>query len=236
MRLMRNHRRWRRFVTARLNPKAYLGLHVTVGLLVAVLGAVLFSAILEEVLDSASLVQWDVARSAAFHDRQTPAGVDIFYLITQLGSPVTVTAMGAVVVAMLWRRRRRTLILACVAAWGGEALLNQAIKHLVHRTRPPFGAAYLHGASFSFPSGHSMGATVAYGMVAYLLIRHVERRSLPPWLIVTGAATTIVLVSFSRLYLGVHYPSDVLGGIAVGVAWLAVCITGVEVAVRRATS
>lgn len=149
-------RRWRGFVVARLDRKGYLGLHVTVGLLVTVAGVALFSTILEELLESAPLVRWDAAQSVAMHARVTPPGLALFGAITHLGSPTVVSVLGVLAVLMLWRRRR-VLALACVAAWVGEALLNQSIKHLVHRTRPLYGAEYLHGQSFSFPSGHAMG-------------------------------------------------------------------------------
>jgi undecaprenyl-diphosphatase len=230
---LEGHRRpWRRFVSARFDPKEYLGLHVTLGFLGALLGVALFSTIMEEVLDNAALVRWDVVQSAAFHSRATAAGLQIFSMLTQLGSPVIVSALGVLVTGWLWRQRRRTLVLACVAAWVGQAILGQSIKHLVQRSRPLYGLAYLHGESFSFPSGHAMGATVAYGMLGYLLVRHVRHRAAPAWLTIIGAGAIVAVVGFSRVYLGVHYPSDVIGGVAAGAAWLAVCITGVEVALH----
>lgn len=225
----RHTRRWRRFFLARLDLTAYLGLHVTVGLLVVVGGVALFSAILEELLESAKLVRWDAAQSASMHARATPEGLALFSWITHLGSPALLSVIGAAVVAILWRRRR-VLALACGAAWIGEALLNETIKQLVHRARPVYGTQYLVRESYSFPSGHAMGATVAYGMLCYLLVRHRGSSRTLAWFTVAATAVVIGVVAFSRVYLGVHYPTDVVGGVAAGAAWLAVCATGVEVA------
>jgi membrane-associated phospholipid phosphatase len=85
--------------------------------------------------------------------------------------------------------------------------------------------------TWSFPSGHSSGALMIYGMLAYLLARAIPSR----WIhdaIAVAAAFLIALIGLSRMYLGVHYFSDVIGGYAAGIVWLAACISGVEV-VRR---
>lgn len=76
-----------------------------------------------------------------------------------------------------------------------------------------------------------MGSLIAYGMLAYLLVRDAKRRR-PRMAIVAGAVLLVLLIGLSRMYLGVHYLSDVLGGYAAGVVWLAACITGLEVARR----
>ena len=226
----------RRFVAARLDPKAYLGLHATIGLLGAALALWLFGAVLDAVLDDATLVRWDLATAAAVHGRATAAGLRLFDTLTQLGSPAAMALLGTAGAILLWRRGLRTMLVAWVAAFVGGLLLDQAVKLVVHRDRPEYGAAYLHGHSYSFPSGHSMGATIGYGVLAYVLVRVHQplrgRRAL-----VYGLAALIALaVGVSRVYLGVHYPSDVVGGWAAGSAWLAVCLTGAGIARRRAES
>jgi undecaprenyl-diphosphatase len=227
---------WRRFVTARLDPKAYLGLYVTVGFAVGALGLWLFGALLDAVLDNATLVRWDMATDAAIHARATPSGLRLFDAITQLGSPVTLGILGVVGALLLWRANRRTLTVAWVAAFAGEVLLNEVLKRAVHRTRPTYGAAYLHGHSFSFPSGHAMGSIVGYGILAYVLAHQAYPARVPRWAIYALAVVAILLVGLSRVYLGVHYPSDVVGGWAAGGAWLTLCITSVGIAQRRSAS
>ena len=110
------------------------------------------------------------------------------------------------------------------ASVAGGALLNRSLKYVFHRPRPYFDDPILTLTSYSFPSGHTMAATVLYGVVAaYLLAK------IPDWrwrvLIVISTSVLIALVGFSRIYLGAHYLSDVIGAMAEGVAWLSLCLT-----------
>jgi len=118
-----------------------------------------------------------------------------------------------------------------IAAFGGASILDRWLKLVVHRPRPPYARAIIH--SWSFPSGHAMGALVGIGMLTYVLLRFAEatrRTRLVAW---AAATVVIALIGVSRVYLGVHYLSDVIGGYAVGAAWLALCIWAVELAGRK---
>jgi undecaprenyl-diphosphatase len=129
-------------------------------------------------------------------------------------------------------RRQWIVLVGWIAAFTGGSLLNQVLKLVIQRPRPPYAAAYLHHFSWSFPSGHAMLSLIGYGMLAYLLVvLWVHRRSLQV-AIVLGATLLIAAIGLSRLYLGVHYFSDVVGGYAAGVLWLSTCISGLEVARR----
>ena len=90
-----------------------------------------------------------------------------------------------------------------------------------------------HAASSSFPSGHAMSATVVYGTVAYLLAR-LQKHGWARALTLLFAVVMIALICFTRLYLGVHYPSDVLGGIIVGLAWSGFCMATLEASLALA--
>jgi undecaprenyl-diphosphatase len=225
--------RWRRFVAARLDSKAYLGLHFTVGLVVATLGLWLFGALLDAVLDDATMVRLDVAADAWVHARTTAAGLRVFDVVTQLGSPAAMGALAVGGALVLWRQRRHDALVAWLAAFLGGAALGKVLKTIVHRTRPAFGVAYLHGHSYSFPSGHAMGSIIGYSMLLYLLRLYWHPRRERRRLLVGAVALLVFLVGLSRVYLGVHYPSDVVGGWAAGAAWLAVCLTGVSVVHSR---
>ncbi|WP_395406963.1 phosphatase PAP2 family protein [Pseudoduganella sp. UC29_106] len=83
-------------------------------------------------------------------------------------------------------------------------------------------------ATYSFPSGHTVAATLFYGLLACYLVMRGRR-----WLPVAGATLMVLLVACSRMYLGVHYLSDVLAAVAEGVAWLAICVTGMSTWRRR---
>jgi len=219
-----------RFLAARVDPKAYLGLHVTVGFAVAALALWLFGAVLEEVLDNAAVVQFDVAATAWVQRHTTVAGLRIFEFISWVGSPVAVAAIAAAVALVLWRQRRRLVLVAWLAANVGGLMLDQVLKAAVHRARPVSADARLYIGSFSFPSGHSMGATIGYGMLAYVIANYRRPRGVRPSCIYLAAAAMILAVGTSRVYLGVHFPTDVLSGFAAGVAWLAICLTGMRIA------
>lgn len=114
----------------------------------------------------------------------------------------------------------------------GGSLLNVFVKDAFARPRPTFDDPLLTLHTYSFPSGHALGATVLYGLLAAFAVWKVRACR---WRLPAAAAggLLILLVCFSRIYLGVHYLSDVLGGIAEGVAWLALCMTGVSTLRRR---
>jgi membrane-associated phospholipid phosphatase len=225
--------RLRGFLSARLDPKVYLGVHLTVGLAVAALGLWVFGALLDMVLDNATMVRWDIATDAAIHDLMTPTLVRIALGATQLGSP---SAMGVLLVAgaiALWIARRRTMLIGWVAAFVGGAAVEEVLKLVVRRSRPIYGASFLHGHSYSFPSGHAMGSMIGYGMLVWLIgqLWHPGRGGRVTMYLWAGLL--ILAVGLSRIFLGVHYPSDVLGGYAAGAVWMAVCITGVDIARHR---
>lgn len=227
-------RSWLRgFFAARLDPKTYLGLHLSVGLLVAAGAIWLFGALLEAVLDNALLVRWDVATDAWIHAHATPLGQRNFDVITQLGSPVAMTLLALAGAVLLWTHNRRTVLIGWLAAFVGGTLIDQALKLAVHRSRPIYGAAYLHGHSYSFPSGHAMGSIIGYGMLVYVARLYWHPQSTWRALMWIGAGAMVLIIGVSRVYLGVHYPSDVLGGYAAGSAWMAVSITGIGVALQR---
>lgn len=165
------------------------------------------------------------------HAHATPCVTTAMFMISALGSgrAVTVIALGLALL-WVWRRAWERLLVLVLTVPGG-ALLNALLKHAFRRARPLFDDPLLVLTTYNFPSGHAMAATVLYGLLAVYAVRHLRQRR-PRLLVASVAGVLIVLVSFSRLYLGVHYLSDVLGGMAAGVAWLTLCLTAVE-AVRR---
>lgn len=102
------------------------------------------------------------------------------------------------------------------------ALLNVILKFFINRTRPE-DVQLIEAAGLSFPSGHSMGSMAFYGFIIYLIWLHFRSPSLKIGLSVL-MAVIILLIGFTRIYLGVHYPSDVAAGFAAGLSWLAICI------------
>jgi len=217
---------------ARFARGEYLGLHLTLGLVISLAGLWVFAGVTEDVIHHDPLTQFDVALLDWLHARATATGYAVFNAISLLGSPVTLTIL-ALAVALLLAARREWIVLAgWLAAFAGGGLLDVVLKLVIRRPRPPGAAAFLQHFSWSFPSGHAMASLIGYGMLAYVLtLLWIHRRS-AQIAVVLGAALLIIAIGFSRLYLGVHYFSDVVGGYAAGVLWLSACISGLEVACR----
>ncbi|HYS37292.1 MAG TPA: phosphatase PAP2 family protein [Pseudonocardiaceae bacterium] len=131
-------------------------------------------------------------------------------VVTDLGSPVAVDMVAVVAAAALLVARRVPDAVAVVVARLVELGIETAVKALVNRSRPVFSHPVATAGGGSFPSGHTAGSAVLYGILVLLLVRR---------LVVTIAATVFVLaVGASRVVLGVHYLSDVVGGLALGLA------------------
>jgi len=151
---------------------------------------------------------------------RTPALDTTMRLLTWIGSWVTVAVTGGVVLVLVFTKHlARALLLAFAVAWAGEYATVNIVKHAVGRPRPPreLWLVTAHGASF--PSGHAANATLvcaAVTIVVYLLSRRRAVRTTTSVL----AGVAIVVVGYSRVELGVHWMTDVLGGTLVAMAWL----------------
>jgi membrane protein DedA with SNARE-associated domain/membrane-associated phospholipid phosphatase len=230
-RLRRRYNVQLRWLLRRLTPGQYLGLHLTVGLLAAAGGLWLFGGIAEDVLTGDPLVRFDRALDDYLHSHATPHLTTFFLIVTAFGSIEAIVFLGVVVATFLAWGRRWLFLGSWLAAVAGSAVLNHVLKGLFERPRPHFEHPLLVESSYSFPSGHAMESFVVYGMLAYfavLALRSWESRVG----VVFGAALLVVLIGFSRMYLGVHYLSDVLAGYAAGGVWLSALITGAET-IRR---
>jgi len=148
------------------------------------------------------------------------AGFDRFFLLaSRLGYEGVIVADTLLVLALLFRHRLRASLFAATA-FLGSMLLNVATKHFFERIRPALWDSIAPETTYSFPSGHAMGS-ITLAWVAILLLRHLDTphaRILRP-LVVALATTFVLSVGLSRIYLGVHYPSDILAGWAAATAW-----------------
>lgn len=180
-------------------------------------GAWLFLGILEDVATHDPLVHIDAFIHDVLLTLRTPDGDRFWVAVTELGDIQVV--LPVIVVALVWflaHRLWRTALYWLAAVGVAEALV-QVIKLTLHRPRP--GGLHAGVAQFSFPSGHATLSLVVYGFLAFLLCVQASHRFRV--VIVSGAALLIGLVAWSRLYLGVHWMSDVVGGLSFGTAWIA---------------
>jgi membrane protein DedA with SNARE-associated domain/membrane-associated phospholipid phosphatase len=230
-RLLARYDRQLRWLLRRLTPGQYLGLHLTIGLLTAAGCLWLFGGLAEDVLTNDPLVSFDLAVASVLHDSATPALTTFFLIITALGSLETITLLGLIFAVIFVLKHRWLLLETWLAAVVGSVALDQLLKVLFARPRPVFEHPLLRESGYSFPSGHAMDSLVVYGMLAYFAVL-----ALRTWrgytAVVFGAALLVMLIGFSRMYLGVHYFSDVLAGFAAGGIWLSTCITAME-SIRR---
>ena len=152
--------------------------------------------------------------------------------VTALGSaPVLLIFVLAVAGALAARRQYHALALLLVASAGG-ILLNELLKGLFARPRPDLALRLTDVRSLSFPSGHAMQSAIIYLTLAAFLARLVQARALKVYF-VAFAFLLSFLIGFSRVYLGVHYPSDVLAGWCAGLAWALLCWTTARRLQRR---
>lgn len=149
--------------------------------------------------------------------------------ITVLGDFAVLAMLMLVSSALLWVNRHRYSVLLLWVGIIGSAPLIHLLKSLFGRERPQVfeWRGHYDMASASFPSGHSMGAFVAYVLLAYLIVRLQAGRALRR-LTITLTVVVVTAIGVTRVYLGVHYPSDVLAGYAVGSTWVALCAMALE--------
>lgn len=194
---------------------------LALALAAAVLSAIAFARVAEDYLTNDPLARWDVSFARWLSGERSTLGIDVFRVLTFFGSPAVALAIATVSCVVLYRRRQLAEAALLPVVLGGGELLNLILKLSFHRVRPEVG--FVHLDTYSFPSGHAMISTAAYGALAYLAWGRVRTRR-GRLILIAGALVLVALICFSRLYLGVHYLSDVLAGVAGGVFLLAVSI------------
>lgn len=205
---------------------AALGLVLIIGFVAAAAMGWIFTELAETVQSGATIALDDsILRWMAAH--QSPLATTAALELTALGTGTVVIMMTVVSGMFLALTGQRKPALLLVAATIGGLALNLLLKLHYHRPRPHIFPWATNVVSSSFPSGHAMNAVIVYGTIAYLAARLSRRWSLR---VATQLLAVVVIVGIctSRVYLGVHYPSDVLGGAIVGGAWAVFCMAALE--------
>jgi undecaprenyl-diphosphatase len=163
--------------------------------------------------------QYDDIVMEAVHRIDNPPMHHAMEAVTQLGSHAAISAAAGLTAIAMLRRGDKQNAWTVIVSTGGAMAINTILKHVFQRQRPQELARRIKlPKSHSFPSGHSLLSAATYPIVAHHLVQH---RSVATQAFVhTLAGVTILSVGFSRVYFGVHFPSDVLGGFAVGLGWL----------------
>lgn len=195
------------------------------GLAVAALAMWGFAAIAEEVLEKETY-DFDSSILLALKNIHTPLLDRIMFGFTCLGEPNLLLAMCLTLGILLLAQKHRSEALTIALAAGGAVGLNILLKKLFARDRPLLWERVVDVRFYSFPSGHAMISMVIYGLLGYFLGARFPKQK---WWIYSLTVLLIAAIGFSRLYLGVHWPTDVIAGYTAGVVWLIACIFSLEV-------
>jgi membrane protein DedA with SNARE-associated domain len=218
LRWTRSHRALAWLVGDVLDPRRPLPRGLLAWVLVLLAGGWLFLGVLEDVVSADPIVYAGRSLNQLLQHFRTPVGDRVMVAITELGDPsVALAVIAAVLAWLLWRRAWREARYWLAAVAFGE-LVVVTIKAALHFPRPEGFAAV--ATSFSFPSGHASMSTVIYGFLAVLVAP--AFRAGWRWLPYAAAALLVGAIAFSRLYLGAHWLADVLAGVGLGSAWVAI--------------
>jgi undecaprenyl-diphosphatase len=220
----------KRSIAARTNPEGFLARRPALGLGLLLLGGLIFGILAFNVLTNGPLLAWDFPISQALHARAThdsSISFDVTNFGGTLGQQIAVIVMALLALYWIWKRHWYELSMLVIGVNGGN-LWFVVLSNLFERHRPVFPDPLLTPLPGpGFPSGHTMTAMLLYGLILVLLLPR-----LPSWrwrlLAALDTALIILLVGYSRLYIGDHVPTDVLGGYAFGLAWGALVFTGIE--------
>lgn len=199
-------------------------LTLTVGLAVAAFFAWLFGVLLEGVVMREPITHLDRLVAVALSERAYPRLTQVMGVVTFFGGGLWAGTVSVLVSVVLgWRKRWRDALVLLTSVAGAD-LLMEVLKLLVHRPRPDLVRPLIHAGGYSFPSGHATTSVALYLVLALLAFGWVRRWDARICILLSALAVS-ALIGFSRLYLGVHYVSDVLAGFALGAFWVALCVT-----------
>jgi membrane-associated phospholipid phosphatase len=214
--------RARQWLRLRLDPAERYGLRTTLFAVAFALVAVPFGLLVAQVRGEGRLVDVDTAGLDRLHRwvRTSPGVVGPLKAVSDLGTPIWLWLVVTVATVVLLRAGRPRLVVFLLVTVLVGSLLDTVVKLAVDRPRPFLVDPVAHARGKSFPSGHAMSSTVVYGSLLLVFLPGIARRWRP--VLVSGAIGLVLAIAFTRLALGVHYLSDVVGGVVLGLAWLAV--------------
>ncbi len=222
-RLLKKHPKAFHFLGQRLSRKSFWGLPFTLLSLAFLYILASFGGVIEDIIKLDSITKTDLHIQNLLLAFRHPQLIKLFLLVTLLGKWQIIAAWSLVGFSLLWLWHKREYIVGWALALLGSQISVFAAKLIIHRPRPSH-MAYIED-SFSFPSGHATVAVVFYGFIIYLCCRFFKKWNRKINSFFFGLAI-ILAIGLSRLYLGVHYMSDVWGGYLLGFLWL---VAGISV-------
>jgi undecaprenyl-diphosphatase len=212
--------------------RARLVLRLGAGALLMLVCASLFGIVAADVVAGDRITLLDVELARWLRARASPQLTTWMLVVTHLHSTTAICIYGTLAAAYMARARRWHAMVTVLVCVGGGLALNVLMKLAFRRPRPMLDDPLLTLETYSFPSGHVLGSTLVYGLFVVLVFRRTRRLH---WrlLSVVGALAAIALVAFTRMYLGVHYLSDVIAGFLEGVVWLALCLGALDMLWHR---
>lgn len=199
-------------------PWLYIAFTLSISVLtLAIFGELAYTTLIRNTMDI-----FDYSVIELIHYYASPSLDKIMLVVTKLGSASFYSVFATLVLLVLVLLKRKIEASSLLICLLGGNILNEALKHIFMRTRPEFFRV-IQETGYSFPSGHAMVALCFYGMFAFLIARNFSSWQ-TRFIVFIIAGVFITAIGISRIYLGVHYPTDVLAGFTAGTAWLTFCI------------
>lgn len=206
-----------------------VGLELLAGLVVLTGSAWIFGWMVEDLAEGDTKV--DTRLADWLHEHASPDLTTFFEAVTRLGNVSTLLVVVLLASAVLWRKGWIAELQLLVLAGVGAEIITVGLKHGFQRDRPFFSDPLATESSYSFPSGHASVSLAVYGTLGFIAARHLGSRR-AQFAVLAGTAGLVLLIGFSRLYLGVHFLSDVIAGYSLGIAWVALCVVLLQLRLR----
>ena len=206
-----------------------VGLELLAGLAILTGSAWIFGWMVEDLAEGDTKV--DTRLADWLHEHASPDLTTFFEAVTRLGNVSTLLVVVLVASAVLWRKSWIAELQLLLLAGVGAEIITVGLKHGFQRDRPFFSDPLATESSYSFPSGHASVSLAVYGTLGFIAARHLGSRR-AQFAVLAGTTVLVLLIGFSRLYLGVHFLSDVIAGYSLGIAWVALCVVLLQLRLR----
>jgi len=217
-----------RFIKNRFNPEVKNGLYLTLGIIIVSFFSSIFLNLVEDLMEGPSLYNFDINLLNKIQEIRTPLSNVAMLYITYLGGWQVITSVSLLVVIIFIVFKRWKYIISLLVSLISGELFVYLVKNIIKRQRPSIERLLYINHDFSFPSGHTFTALVFYGLLTYFIFKSLKHKYLKALSILIGIIL-IASISFSRVYLEVHWPSDVFAGLASGTVFLTVVIILLEI-------